>query len=117
MKKVKRKFIHYFDECWEVNFYFCFGWTIEEFALFIKKKTGNGSNLSDCAGQCVYNSEVGTFIFIKEKCRTIKFYSSLVHEITHAAVYNLTDKGVKIEYGNDEPLAYLTGCLMKKALE
>lgn len=111
--------VHYYDECWLQNFWFFIGWKPELFESWIKKEWDYTPDLLDNVGKTLeathFDGGSVIVIWTREK-RGPKFYETLGHEAVHAAMFCLANKGVKVTPDNDEPLAYLVGVIMRKAM-
>lgn len=82
---------------------------------YIKHQFGHETNVNGADGklwECYQDYKVVEVIWI----RRADDLGSLAHECVHAANFTLQLRGVKADFDNDEPLAYLVGNLMDAAL-
>ncbi len=104
---------------WNTRVIFSFGESIEECEKYcecnlIDTFTQNGTQGTHYA---VFNHKVGSLIRMKSiKNQNINF-GTLQHEILHATLSILRDKGVKFDLDNQEPFCYLQGYITEKILE
>lgn len=108
----------YYDETWLENFWFCIGWTREEFTEYVKKEFNHDANVGQSQGKTlsVVNDRGHRLIIWTSHRGGRKMYETLAHEAVHAGMFCLTRVGVTVTPENDEPLAYLVSLIMRKAL-
>lgn len=87
-----------------------YGWKRSEAQALLLKECG-AEIPSEFQGMAI-NTSGPIYIWTEKKDLAL-----LVHEIIHACGYVLKNVGVKADYDNDEPMAYLAGWIMKRVLE
>lgn len=115
---MKPKIIHYYCELYRMNFYFCVGWTAEQFQKEMLKRFGYTPEMGGAAGKTIEwvpddGGQTLIWVWVKKK----NDYACLAHECIHAAHFCLKGRGIKPDFDNDEPVAYLVTILMDKALK
>lgn len=117
MKTKKAK--HYYDNCWQQNYYFCIGWTHDEFTRYLFKHTGIQSSKyqPNLMGRFQFDDDSGHMYIWVKKRKGIEFYADLAHECAHAALKTLEERGSTVSWSNDEHFTYLLSCLIVEAGE
>lgn len=117
MKLPKPKY--YYDHTWRENYYFCIGWAEPDFIKYIKQQFGYTVTTDKANGKCIEwfhdNGASGYVIWTRFKSGK-KLYPALAHECAHAALFSLTNRGVKLDANNSEPITYLIEALIKQAI-
>lgn len=105
----------YYCDVYRISYWFCIGWKPLEFDKFFKKKFGFDMDSAGKGGFTAYcNDGKKEVIVIWVHPKELKS-GALAHECVHAANMTLKERGVKPDFENDEPLAYLVGTLFEKA--
>ena len=97
----------------EIGFaFFCDPKELNDYA---KKNLGSkvGKNDGCCLTLKAENGHKKYLVYVKDK----EDYESLVHELFHATIRILTDRGAYRKVGDDEQGAYLCGYLMFLAMK
>lgn len=117
---MKKNPTFWFCDVWQENFWFFIGWKREDFIAWVKKDSGYEPDMNEKAtGHTSWITDKhGTrcCIWIKHK-QGPKFFEILAHEAVHAANFTLGSRGFKLDMVNDEPVAYLVGAIVRKALK
>lgn len=118
--KRKRLPAFWFCEVYRVNYWFFIGWPVEDFKAFMKKRFNYQpkEDSTTCDGKtfvCTHNDSTIICIWTQQNAGK-KFMGTLAHECVHAAINTLHPRGINTCDQNDEPLAYLVGALIRKAL-
>lgn len=122
MKKPKiRKPYHFYNDLYFENFYFCPGYTAEEFKQAIINNTGIESDV-DLDGVRAHCRRVnnwsdgrgGIFFWTKDAKINAAQVSSITHESWHAVMGMFESRGILLCTKNDEPGAYLIGWITSK---
>lgn len=113
-KKLPR---HYYNDFFQVNYYFYIGWKPEDFIGHIKKQFDYQTEIAPSTlGKCLDYSDSSTSV-VSIWIRNRTDYASLAHECVHAANATLDYMKYKYNIENDEINATLTGLIFRKALE
>jgi len=116
------KKIHVRDDCWEFDLWVICPATNKELDHFlgrqfgIKEKTTDGS----FTGRFVEvwegdgETEWAGVIALKQWRGTPKDYDILAHEVLHAVHWLLSNRGLKLNFKNDEAFCYLLGSLVRR---
>jgi hypothetical protein len=115
------------DEAWEFDLWVISPATNKELNAFlfrqfgIKEKTNDGTFtgrfvevFDDIAGG---ETELAGVIALKKWGGTPKCYDTLSHEVLHAVHWLLKNRGLKLNFKNDEAFCYLLGSLVRRIAE
>lgn len=97
-----------------MNFYYFMGWSQASFVKYLNSNLGYKTEEKPADGRTILVESENSLIiclWTKEK----QDRPTLAHEAVHAACFTLSHAGVHPSFDNDEPLAYLTGLIVKKA--
>lgn len=105
------KYTKWYDDVFEVNFYYFIGWDWTEFKKVVKKdfKFTIDEEAAEPAGLTQIVSSKKILIFVGKKQKS----SVLVHEALHAMVAVLDSIGQEMSPDNEEVMAYYTEAIYK----
>lgn len=119
MKKSVKQVIHLYDSIYRQNHYIFWGWSLADFAKYLRDKYDRELNESQANGKYIsfiHNGYYMSFIWIK-KNNPIDMICSLSHEANHATFYTLSHRGVKFEEDNHEMLTYYQEHIVRSVLQ
>ena len=104
----------YFNDTFKMNYYFYLGWPVDALKKYLRYDPPGIEHSS--ARTIEWQREDGVVV-IHIWTRKKSDLASLVHECVHAAGMTLNRAGVKGDWLNDEPHAYLTEAIFKNATQ
>ena len=124
MKKSYKKPYHFYNDVYFENFYFCPGYSAEEFEQAIVKNVGitprpENLDFDGVRAKCLSVSNWddgrgGIFIWLRSNKFDAANIGSIAHESYHALMDMFQKRGIKPDTLNDEPGAFLMGWIAFK---
>lgn len=103
-------------DVYDVEFRFCIGWKASDYCKYVLKTFGDDHDYSNYQGMfSQYGLSDGKNIGVIWTDK--KDIGTIVHECLHATLRCLEHREVKLDYDNQEPIAYLHECIVKQALK
>lgn len=107
----------WYCEVYERRFEFCIGWTAHQLQAYISKKYNDDFKVVGYEGlHCDYydkRAKTRVSVIWTES----KDVSIIGHECLHATLRTLEHRDVKLDYDNQEVIAYLFGAIMRKCID
>jgi hypothetical protein len=116
-----RKPIWFYDEVYQLNFWFMLGWKPKDVDAYLRDYfIFDDLKMETKEGMCIHfvKNDGGQAIVIwtRTKIDSPKAHGVLAHECVHAANMCFASRGVEPHLENDEPQAYLVAALVRRAL-
>jgi len=111
MRKPKRLY----DPLFKATYYLCYGWAAKDFNELIQKEAKGCEKLgpkADEEGSTIRDDRGVLFVWSLKRNPSV-----FAHECLHAAVFALTDRGIRFSRESDEAFAYTVELLMREGLK
>jgi len=109
--------IWFYDPIYRENFYIFYLWDAQKIEAWISENHGVKIELNDDAAAGTYKQGCCTYLRLTTPVDSPKGMQELVHEVTHAALWGLSWRGVVVSGEQQEPLAYYEGWITREILE